>query len=367
MKISVQKEDIIKGIQTVQNAVSTRGSLPILANILLETREDKLSLTATDLDIAISRVIPAKVSQSGSVTVPAKRFGDIIKELWSDDPIKIHAGKNATVQIEVKKNYFKIPGLPKDDFPQIPLFVEDKNSISVSRSALSEMIRMTQFAMSRDEARYVLNGTLFVFDKKLFRLVATDGRRLAMIDREVGQSVSPKKQVIVPTKSIQEINRNIDGEGEIKIHFKENQLQFEIDDILITSRLIEGEFPNYEQVIPQKTKEKVEFFTQDFLSAVKRASVFTNQDSQSIKLSLEEGRTVISKNAPEVGEAYEEIVVGYRGNEMSIGFNPAYLIDVLKNVGEDKFLFEFIDPEKPGLIRTDQRYTYIVLPMQLTS
>ena len=366
MRISVEKEDLVKGIQTVQNAVSVRGSLPILANILLETKDNQLCLTATDLDIAISCFVPAEIQEKGAITVPAKRFGDVIKELWSDNSIKLQLIKNNTLQIEIKKTYFKIPGLPKDDFPQIPLFSNEKNAIILPQKTLNEMLKMTQFAMSRDEARYVLNGTLFSFDKKQARLVATDGRRLAMIEREMEKPSPIKKSVIIPTKTIHELARNLQDQGEIYILFKENQIQFQINQTYITSRLIEGEFPNYEQVIPQKTKEQLLLNTKDFLSATRRASIFTNQESQSIKISLDKNRMIISKNTPDVGEAYEEIELDYKGGGLVIGFNPNYLIEVLKTIPDEKVRFEMIDPEKPGVIKAENNYTYIVLPMQLS-
>jgi DNA polymerase-3 subunit beta len=253
-----------------------------------------------------------------------------------------------------------------DDYPQIPSFDDGKNVVSIPQSLLLNMLRMTSFAMSRDEARFVLNGTLFVIDKKDLKLVATDGRRLAMIEKTLEKASPIKKEIIVPTKTIHELIRNLGDEGEVDILFKENQLQFKLNKIVITSRLIEGEFPNYAQVIPQKTKEQITVDTKEFLSAAKRASIFTNQDSQSIKINLDKNRMTISKNSPEIGEAHEEIETDYKGGDFAIGFNPAYLIDVLKNIDEEKIRFELIDPEKPGMIKTKDNYTYIVLPMQLS-
>lgn len=366
MRICAQKDDLLRGIQTVQNAVSTRGSLPILANILVEARNQELVFTATDLDIAISCVVPCEVTEVGAVTVPAKRFGDVIKELWSEDKIRVEVKRGKTIHIESRKVSFKLPCLPKDDFPQIPVFSSDKNTLTVPQSVLGQMLRMTQFAMSRDEARYVLNGTLFSFNKKNIRLVATDGRRLAMIEQEMDHIFPVSQSVIVPTKTIHELLRNLEDEGDTQIFFRDNQLQFKINDTVITSRLIEGEFPNYEQVIPQKTKEQVLINTRDFLAATKRASIFTNQDSQSIRLQFDKNRMVITKNTPDVGEAYEEVETDYQGGSLTIGFNPAFLIDVLKNIDEDKVRFELIDPEKPGMIKSGSHFTYIVLPMQLT-
>ncbi|MFT7636943.1 MAG: DNA polymerase-3 subunit beta [Candidatus Omnitrophota bacterium] len=366
MRISVQKENLLRGIQVVQNAVSNRASLPILANILIEANDNEVSLTATDLDIAITCNIPANIKETGEITIPAKKFGDIIKELKSDEEISISIEKGNNILIESKNIYFKLPGLPKDDFPQIPLFNVDKNTITLSQPLLASMIRKTAFAMSRDEARYVLNGTLFSFNNKKLRLVATDGRRLAKIDKELDKPVLTPKDIVIPTKTVLEIARNLGEDGEVQILFKDSQLQFKIGATIITSRLIDGEFPNYEQVIPQKTKEKLVLNTREFLAATKRASLFTNQDSQSIRINLNKDRMIIAKNTPDVGEAHEEIKTEYKGPEFEIGFNPTFLIDALKNIDDENVRFELIDPEKPGVIKTDDDYTYIILPMQLT-
>lgn len=367
MRICVQKDNLVKGVQTVQSAVSNRASLPILANILIEAQKEGVLLTATDLDVAISCFVPAESIEAGSITVPAKRFSDVIKELPSENEVRLFTDKGSTVRIETGKTYFKIPGLPKDDYPQIPQFTDNKNSATIPQIILAQMIKMTSFAMSRDEARYVLNGTLFVFQNNILRLVATDGRRLAMIEREIQNKTETIKKIIVPTKTIQELAKNLGEGGDVLVNFKENQVQFKIGNTAITTRLIDGEYPNYEQVIPKKTKEQLVIDTKDFLAATKRASIFTNAESQSIKINLGKNRMMITKNTPEIGEAYEEIVTEYDGGDFVIGFNPSYLIDVLKNIHQEKIKFELIDPEKPGMIRTEDQYTYIILPMQLSS
>ncbi len=365
MEITVSKEDLLKGIQTVQGAVSSKNTLPILNNILVETQNDQIRLTATDLDIAITAYIPAQIKTPGNITLPAKRFSDIIKELRAADSVQIQVKKNHSVTIESGKAVLKLMGLAKDDFPDIPEF-QTANSISFSQSLLARMIKLTAFAMSRDEARYVLNGILFSFQEKILRLVATDGRRLAMIEKTLSKPFPAAKNIIIPNKTIQELARNLGDEGDVSFNVKGNQLQFKINSIVITSRLIDGEFPNYEQVIPKKTKEQVWINTQDFLSAARRASIFTSQESQSIKIDLSKNRVVISKNTPDVGEVREEIDAEYSGGEFSIGFNPSYLIDVLKNINDEKIQFGLTDPEKPGMIKAEEDYTYIVLPMQLT-
>ena len=228
------------------------------------------------------------------------------------------------------------------------------------------MIQLTSFAMSHDETRYVLNGLLFSFKDKVLKLVATDGRRLALIEKEIPEMGNIKRDVIVPMKTIQELNRNLGETGDALFYFKENQLQINLGQTTIISRLIEGEYPNYEQVIPKKTKEELKINTQDFLQAARRASILTNQDSQSVKINLIKDRMIITKNTPDLGEAREEVEVDYKGGELAIGFNHLFLIDVLKNVSDESVRFGFIDPEKPAVIRSGEDYTYIVLPMQVT-
>ena len=321
MEVIVLKEDLLKGIQTVQGAVSSKNTLPILNNILIEAQNESLKLTATDLDIAITTTIPAQIKTPGNITTPAKRFSEIAKELRSEDPIQIQVKKNYNITIENGKIFFKLIGLPKNDFPEIPEF-QTGNTISISQNLLSKMIQLTSFAMSRDEARYVLNGILFSFQDKLLRLVATDGRRLALIEKTLPKAYEPARNIIVPNKTIQELARNLGDEGDVVLGIKGNQLQFKLGNVVITSRLIEGEFPNYEQVIPKKTKEQILINTQDFLSAARRASIFTNQESQSIKIDLSKNRMVISKNTPDVGEVREEIETEYSGGIFRSGSIP---------------------------------------------
>jgi DNA polymerase-3 subunit beta len=290
-----------------------------------------------------------------------------VKELPGQVPIYLGLKKGQSINIEAGKSYFRLLGLLKEDFPQIPDLASGKStdSVKVPQKTLKKMIQLTSFSMSHDETRYVLNGILFSFKDKTLKLVATDGRRLAIIEKEVAGMGNLKKEVIVPAKTIQEISRNLTDEGDVIFYFKENQLQLGIGAINITSRLIEGEYPNYEQVIPKKTKEGLVIGTQDFLQSARRASILTNQDSQGIKINIIKDRMIITKSSPEFGEVREELEVDYKGAEMVIGFNPNFLVDALKNIEEDSVKFGFIDPEKPAMIQSGQDYTYIVLPMQV--
>jgi len=363
MKIDGSKSVLLKGITTVQNAISTRSALPILSNILLETTKDGLNIIGTDLDIGIISTIPISITTPGSITVPAKRFLDIIKEL-PESNVSISIKKNNMVHITCENAQFKIMGIPKDEFPKLPEF-KDEDAIKLSQSLFKNMLNMTAFAMSRDETRYILNGVYIVIKKNFIRMVATDGRRLALIEREVGLEKNIEKNLIIPTKTVQELLRNLKDEGEVQISFGENQVMFNLGDIVIISRLIEGEFPNYEQVIPKEIKEKIVVDREKLFFAAKRVSLLTTQDSQAVKIDVEKDKMVISKNSPDIGEAREEIEINYGGLPLSIGFNPNYIMDVLKNLDDQTIGFELQDPEKPGVIRAKEKYIYVVLPMQL--
>ena len=363
MKFDTTKEMLIKSIQEVQNAINPKTTLPILSNILMEAGKESLSLTATDLDIGIVSTIPVSVKTEGVITVPAKKFFDIIKEL-PDGEVSISVKKNNLVHIECTSCLFKIMGLPKDEFPQLPDF-KDKDSIVMQRAKLKKMLSMTGFAISRDETRYVLNGALFVVKPTYIRIIATDGRRLAMVEEKNQSPKTHEKKVIIPAKTIAELSKLLGEEGEVKICFGNNQVLFDMGGTKVVSRLIEGEFPNYEQVIPKEAKDKVLISKARFLSATKRAALFTNPDSLAVKVELTKDKMVLSKNAPYIGEAHEEIVVDYKGKDVAVGFNPDYLIDALKNINEETVPLEVVDAEKPGVVRIGSEYVYVVLPMQI--
>ena len=363
MKIEVTKNGLLNGIQKVQNVISTRATLPILSNILMEAQQGQLKLTATDLDIGISCAVPVDIQEPGTITIPAKRFGDIIKEL-PDDSISIETKKNNLIIIETKSCQFKIMGLPYEDFPKLPEFKEG-GVIKLEQATLKEMLALTSFAVSLDETRYILNGILFKLNQTGLTFVATDGKRLAVIVKTLKQNTEKDLRIIVPLKTIQELNRNLQEEGELSMLFGNNQVLFDLGSAVIISRLIEGEFPDYQQVVPPASENKINVGREQFLLAVRRAALLSTPDYQAVKLEVFKNKLVVSKSTPDIGESREEVTIEYQGKEIAIGFNPNYLIDVLKNLQEEKIEFELTDTEKPGVIRIDG-YVYIVLPMRLS-
>ncbi|MDP2913404.1 MAG: DNA polymerase III subunit beta, partial [Candidatus Omnitrophota bacterium] len=272
--------------------------------------------------------------------------------------------KSSHVNIECGKNIFKIMGLPKDEFPQLPE-LKDENPIIIKQAKLKKMINATRFAISRDEMRYVLNGILFVIKPTYIRLVATDGRRLAMTEEKIQLPKTLERKCVVPTKAINELDRILSDEGDAKMFLNDNQIFFEVGRTKLVSRLIEGEFPNYEQVIPEEAKDKIVVEKDGFLSAIRRVALFTNPDSMAVKLEVARDKLVFSKNTPYLGEAHVEMAAEYKGKELAIGFNPGYLIDFLKSTDQQMVNFELVDSEKPGVVRIGDEYVYVVLPMQL--
>ena len=363
MKFKINKETLLSGIQTVQNIITSKTALPVLSNILIETQSGKLKLTATDLDIGISCVIPVDIGEPGAITIPAKRLSDIIKEL-PEGEIDVTTKKNNLVIIESVNCQFKILGLAPEEFPKLPEF-KDCQVINLEQSALKRIFNLTSFAVSADEARYVLNGLLFCFHKNALTVVATDGKRLAIYEEKLQQGADQELKIIIPIKTVQELNRNLQDSGVVSLVLGHNQALFDLGRVVIISRLIEGEFPDYKQVIPAVSDNKMKVAREDFLLAVRRAALLSTPDYQAVKLEVFKDKLVISKSTPDVGESFEEVGVEYKGKEMVIGFNPHYLIDLLKNLQEEQITLELIDTEKPGVVRT-QGYTYIVLPMRLS-
>jgi DNA polymerase III subunit beta len=362
MKIKILKQVFLKNIQHVQNIISSKNSLPILSNILIEAEKNKVTLTSTDLDIGISSTLETDVEEDGAITIPAKRFNDIIKEL-PDEDISISTMKNNSMVIKCSKCFFKIIGLPKEEFPKLPEFKDEPNVV-IKQSVLKNMISMTHFSMSRDETRYVLNGALFLFKGKKLTMVTTDGKRLSLVKKDVEKD-GLNKSIIIPSKTIYELNRILGDEGDVKIIFSENQVKFDLKNITVVSRLIEGDFPNHEQVVPKEPQEKIMIQRGQFLDGIRRAALLTTQDSQSVKFEILKNKIVVSKSSPNIGEVREELETVYKGPEITVGFNPNYIMDALKIIPQDEIALEVFGTDKPAVIRIEDWFLYLALPMQI--
>ena len=363
MRIQIFKDDLLNNIQIVQNIVNPKATLPILSNILLEAKDNKLKLITTDLDIGVLVSVPVNIQEPGSITIPARKIFEVIRDIPGGN-VNITVRKNNIVIIESQKCQFKLMGLPRDEFPKLPTF-EDKNVVKIEQKIFKEMLNLTYFSLSRDETRYILNGILMEIKQDTIKLVSTDGRRLAVIERKLSTRASQEIKIVVPTKTIQELMRNLKDDDILSIVLGLNQVMFDLSGMLIISRLIEGEFPNYQQVIPQPVNTKIRIDKDAFLLALKRASLLSTPDYQAVKLEVFKNKMVVSKSTPDIGESKEELDIEYGAKELVAGFNPNYLIDVLKNLKSEDISLELTDSEKPGVIR-QEGYVYVILPMRLS-
>ena len=365
MKARVSRDNLLKGLQTVYPIIPSRSTLPILSHVLLDAKKDLIQITGTDLEAGITTNIPAEVSDEGALAIPAKRLHDLLKEL-PNESLQLTVKKNQQLTLESGRGLFKILGLPKEEYPKLPTR-GGQDSLVIDQQVLQAMLALTAFSVSKDESRYALTGILFVGRKGWLRLVSTDGRRMSMVEREARTATPGEYQRIVPEKTVSELLRLL-GEGPtLKISMKDSQAVFELGNTVVISRLIEGKFPNYEQVIPNESPHKLKLPKEDFLLAARRISLWSTQDSPSIRLDLKPDQLILSKQTPEVGEAHEQLQATYTGPEFSIGFNPNYLIDVLKTLPDGNVEMELPGPDRPGVIRTKDHYLYVVLPMQLNS
>jgi DNA polymerase III subunit beta len=365
MKFSVTKEKLLEGLQQVQNVVSTRTTLPILSNVLLQADANEIHLTTTDLDVGVRGSCEAQVDKSGATTLPARRLFNIVRELPSSEIQFDVDGKN-TASIRSGQSFFKILGLPEEEFPPLPKF-EDAKIVTIRQKDLRDGLRKTAYAISTDETRYVLNGVLFSFKDNKLTLVATDGRRLAMVEIELEFPRSHEVDIIVPTKAVTELQRLLSDDGDVKVSMRSGQIAFDLSKTLLVSKLIEGNYPNYRQVIPAETKERVKLERETFLNSLRRVSLLASDKSNSIKLNFSKNNIDITANTPEVGEAKESLAVQYKGRDFSIAFNPEFLMAPLRNLSEDEVFLDLIDEMSPGILKIQTPFLYVLMPMRISS
>lgn len=365
MKFRISKEDFLEGLQKVQHVVSARSTLPILANVLLNARDGRLRFTTTDLDVGITGSVEATIDKEGATTIPAKRLLNIVRELPSSE-VEVSVDSNSNMSIRSGPSYFKIIGLNEAEFPKTPEF-QDAREFRIPQRAFRDGIRKTSYAISSDETRYVLNGIYFSFRDGKMTLVATDGRRLAMVDSDVDFPASHETDVIVPSKAINELQRLVTDIGEVVMRLSPSQIAFQIGDTVLTSKLIEGNYPNYRQVIPGDSNERVTIARDHLLDTVRRISLLSSDKTNSIKLVFRENLLQVSANSPDVGEAEESMEVMYTGPDMQIAFNPEFLQAPLRALEEENVYLDLIDEMSPGVLRIEGTFLYVIMPMRVTN
>jgi DNA polymerase-3 subunit beta len=371
MELVVRKNDLLRELQLFQGIVERKNTIPILANVLIEATGDQVKFLATDLEVGLRSKCSASVSKGGSLTLPAKKLYEIVKAL-PDTDVRIQEDRNG-VKVAADRFDSRMQTLPREDFPTLP---EGSGSFSASlpRDTVRQMIQRTQFAITGEDTRYYLNGALFILRADSMSLVATDGHRLALVtvDREKpkGRKEEGEVRAILPRKTLAELSRLVtDGEGDIQYERGENHLFFEVGGRLLISRMIDGQFPAFERVIPKANDKRIEFDRDRLTSAVKRVALLSNERSRAVKFNLDSGKVEITSSSPEFGEAKELIVVDYQGPAVQICFNAQYVLDFLGVVETDSVALEFKDETSQAVMKPvgaeGYDYTYVIMPMRI--
>lgn len=374
MKISINKNNLIALIAKTQNIVEKRTSMPVLINILLEANDKSLKVYATNLEVSLIDEAEAEVTKSGKVAVNAKNFFDIVKELANED-VELIKQENNWLKIVQGKSVFNIVGVGAEEYPVFPA-CSTKEFMEIDAKVLADMIGKTIYSVSNDETRYHLNGVYF--EKKLggangssYLMVATDGHRLSLVNRDGNARRFDSKTsegIIIPRKGLVEIYKLLENvEGTFRMAIEGSQLVVMYNKTILMVRLIEGKYPNYRQLIPQDLNQQAHIKRELLLSSLKRVSLLSNQKSKGVILSFSKGRLEITSNNPELGDAKEELSVDYKGDDIKIGFNARYIMDMLTSVDVEDIRIDLKDQLSPGIMRTreDKDYTCVIMPMRI--
>lgn len=364
MKFSIVRSKFLEGLQTVQNVVSAKGSLQILSNALIQVSDKQMCITTTDLDISVRCFIDCEVERPGSTTLPIRRVASIIREL-DEGKILVEVNEDDVATVQCGSSFFKIIGLPMRDFPPVPA-TEGKYCYRIDQGAFREMLRKTSYAASMDETRRVLNGVLLAFKENKLTMVATDGRRLALVEHEIEFPPEAETEMILPTKAVSELMRILGNEGDLKIYAQKNQVVFELGQTTLSSKLIDGVYPNYRQVIPSGCDERVTIEREMLLAALRRVSVVTTDKSNATRLTFSANQLTITTNTPDVGEGRDTVAVKYAGKEISIIFNPEYVMDPLRNIDDDEIFIEMNDGHSPALLKCSIPFLYVLMPLRIS-
>ncbi len=374
MKFQINKDHFTNGLQQVLNVVATRSTMPILSNVLIEAVEGHISLTTTNLDLGIRCRIKAEVSETGGITLPVRKLATIVRELPQSD-VFVESGENNQTKITSGGSLFKIMGISTEEFPPLPSF-ENRKVFELGQDEVVNMLKSVSYAQSTDENRYILNGVYFNFADEKLTLVATDGRRLGLTALETEISEENAGSLILPAKTVAELERLM-GKGEnVKIAFNDRQAAFEIaiddsgdsglvDHLYLVSKVVEGNYPNYRQVIPKETEHRVKIERELMLECVHRAALVTSDKSNSVKLKMSKNLLEISGASSEYGESHESMAIAYDGPEVQVAFNPQFLMEPLKALTKDEVFFEFKDELSPGLFKTLDNFICVIMPLRL--
>lgn len=368
MNLTIHRKPLLEALEKVQSVVEKKNTIQILGNVLCTARNQELSLCATDLEVGIKVTLPVAIQEEGKITLSAKHFLDIVKEL-PEKEIHIQRKDNHWVEFLCGKSRFNIVSLPAEEYPALPNF-EEKTYISAKAEVLCEMIDRTEFAVSTDSTRYHLNGVYFEhLENGIMRMTATDGHRLSFVDSEVFLKMPEmRKGLIIPKKGLHELRKLISGANStVGLAFEHAYLFAQVNGSFLFIKLLEGEYPDYRLVIPKETGRSIRTDRESFCSALKRVSLLAHEKSRGVKLTIQSGSLVISSSNPDMGEAREELDAEYGSDPMEIGFNSRYLLDCLEVMTSEKVELHFKDRLSPGILRGvgTHHHTYVIMPMRI--
>ena len=368
MRLTISREKLQEGLNAVTASIPGKTTLPVLANILVETTDRGIKLSGTDLDIAVSTEVAADVEMSGAVTIPAKKLSEIAREL-PPAPVRIAAIGEQRITLECGRSRFKLLGLPRDEFPTFPAVKFDE-SWRIRSGDLQKLISHTAFAVSTEESRPILNGVLWELRPDRMSMVATNGHRLAKMDVSIAADSAPSNDLIVPPKALEQVRRLFPAEEELEIGRGENHIGFKSPFTVVYTRLIEGPYPNYEQVIPKDNDRIAIADKAALVSALKRMSVVASDQTHRIRLSFNAGMLKFSVQTPDLGEAQDELPIRFSGDQLDIGFNATYLLEILRYIPTDDVRITLKAPERAATLEPEgwsdpSSYLCLVMPLRL--
>lgn len=372
MKLTLDRGVLLKSLNHVQSVVERRNTIPILSNVMMEAREGALSLTATDLDIAIVEMVEADVAEAGASTAPAHTFHEIVRKLPEGSQVELQIDEERSrMTIVAGRSRFTLACLPREDFP-VMAEGDLPHAFEIQAKDLVRLVDRTRFAISTEETRYYLNGIYLHATESeagsMLRAVATDGHRLASAELPLPEGASGMPGIIVPRKTVAELRKLVDeADGSVRVSLSDTKIRFDFDHIVLTSKLIDGTFPDYVRVIPTANERVLEVDGKSFAEAVDRVATISTEKSRAVKLHLDQDRLVVSVTSPESGSAQEELPVSYRAEPLEIGFNARYLLDITGQINGDNARFLLADAHSPTLVRDcgDEHALYVLMPMRV--
>lgn len=374
MKFKINRDHFSNGLAQVLNVVGSKATMPILSNVLIEADKDHISLATTNLDLGIRCKIKAEVKEAGAITLPVKRLATIVRELPNID-VSIETTPSHQAKITSGGSAFKIMGMGKEEFPPMPEFADEK-AVALEQEELATMLKSVSYAQSSDETRYILNGVYFSFKDDKLTLVATDGRRLALTSKDL-TSPEAAGSIILPAKTVSELVRLLDKGTKVRLAVSEKRSAFQIgtdkvgengliDNIYLFSKVVDGNYPNYNQVVPKETHQRIKLERELFLQCVHRAALVTSEKSNSVKLKLSNNLLEITASSPDFGDAHESMAIEYTGPELQVAFNPQFVMDPLRALNKDQVFFELKDEVSPGVFKTLENFLCVIMPVRLS-